>query len=65
MSKPIEIQYVYKNQIGFTKKQKDSLEKLSLYGVNVNDFIRTAIKEKIQRDWKEIKESKNKYKCPF
>lgn len=43
--------------------QADSLMRLGKY-VNVSQFIRTAIKEKLQRDWKEIKESK-KHKLPF
>ena len=65
MTKPIEIQYVYKKQIGFTLQQKQALEILVKYNVNVNDFIRSAIKEKIKREWKSIKESKNKESCPF
>lgn len=45
--------------------QKQSLDKLKEYDVNTSKFIRQAIKEKIQRDWKCIKESKNKTTCPF
>lgn len=63
--KPIDYQYTYKKQIGFTETQRKSLETLSYYGVNVNQFIRQAIKEKLQRDWKTIKEKKNKVFCPF
>ena len=55
----------YKKVIGFTKVQKESLQILESYGVNVNHFIRLAVKEKLQRDWKQIKESKQKIKCPF
>ena len=65
MSKPIEIQYVYKKQIGFTLQQKKAFETLEKYNVNVNYFIRSAIKEKIKREWKTIKETKTKGKCPF
>lgn len=39
-----------------TKKQAESLEILRSKGVNVSQFIRQAIKEKLQRDWKGIKE---------
>ena len=53
--KPTENQYSYKKQIGFTKQQKEAFEKLKKYDVNINQFIRQAIKEKLQRDWKEIK----------
>lgn len=65
MLKPVEIQYVYKKQIGFTLQQKNSLKTLEKYGVNVNDFIRIAVKEKLQRDWKMIKEKNVKQNCPF
>ena len=58
-------QLVYKKVIGFTKQQQESLQILESYGVNVNHFIRLAVKEKLQRDWKSIKENKEKVKCPF
>ena len=58
-------QLVYKKDIGFTKTQKESLQILESYGVNVNHFIRLAVKEKLQKDWKSIKESKDKIKLPF
>jgi len=62
---PKEIQYTYKKQIGFTQQQKKSLQTLEKYGVNVNNFIRIAIKEKLNHEWKTIKEEKNKIKIPF
>lgn len=65
MVKPIATQLVYKKQIGFTETQHQSLKTLELYGVNVNHFIRIAVKEKIQRDWKNIKEKHEKIKIPF
>ena len=51
--------------IRFTEQQINSLNILQNYGVNVNQFIRLAIKEKLQKDWKEIKEIKKKIKYPF
>ena len=45
--KPANLQYTYKKQIGFTEKQHKSLQKLEDYGVNVNQFIRLAIREKL------------------
>ena len=63
--KPTNLQYTYKKQIGFTEMQRKSLEKLEDYGVNVNQFIRQAIKEKISRDWKQIKEEKERIRLPF
>ena len=62
--KPIDLQLTYKKVISFTEQQKKSLKKLEEYDVNVNEFIRIAVKEKIQKDWKGIKESKDN-KCPF
>ena len=55
----------YKKVIGFTETQQKAFETLEDYGVNVNQFIRLAISDKLKRDWKQIKESKNKSKCPF
>lgn len=49
--------------IRFTEPQINSLNILQNYGVNVNQFIRLAIKEKLQKDWKSIKEKKDKI-CP-
>lgn len=63
--KPIEIQYTYKKQVGFTLQQKKAFETLESYNVNVNEFIRIAVREKLQRDWKSIKETKIKTKLPF
>jgi hypothetical protein len=57
--------FEYKKVISFTKSQKQSLETLKNYDVNVNEFIRIAVREKIQRDWKSIKEKKEKVYCPF
>lgn len=65
MPKPINIQLVYKKQISLTLQQKESLKTLEKYGVNVNEFIRIAIREKLNRDWKMIKERKEKIKLPF
>ena len=50
--------------IRFTEPQINSLNILQNYGVNVNQFIRLAIKEKLQKEWKSIKEKKDKF-CPF
>ena len=61
MPKQIEYQFIYKKQIGFTKQQKEAFETLKKYNVNVNSFIRTAIKEKLKRDWKIIKEDKTPF----
>ena len=51
--------------IRFTEKQAERLQKLKDYDVNISQFIRLAISEKIKRDWKSIKEKKERVKLPF
>lgn len=65
MPKLIEFQYKHKKVIGFTEQQINSFKILKSYNVNVNQFIRQAIKEKLKRDWKKIKYEKHKEYCPF
>lgn len=63
--KPIDLQLTYKKVIGFTEIQRQSLLTLENYGVNVNQFIRQSVKEKLHRDWKQIKEKHERIKMPF
>jgi hypothetical protein len=65
MAKQIDKQLVYKKVISFNLIQKESLVKLKEYDVNINEFIRAAVREKIKRDWKNIKERKLKASMPF
>ena len=51
--------------IRFSVQQSESLHKLKDYDVNISQFIRLAIAEKIKRDWKQIKENKQRVKLPF
>ena len=51
--------------IRFSDEQINSLNKLKDYDVNISQFIRIAISEKIKRDWKQIKEEKQRVKLPF
>ena len=51
--------------IRFSDEQINSLNKLKDYDVNISQFIRIAIAEKIKRDWKQIKEEKQRVKLPF
>jgi len=51
--------------IMISESQHKSLEILKSYNVNISQFIRQAIKEKLHRDWKTIKENKDKLKIPF
>ena len=57
--------YTVIHTIRFSKQQAESLHKLKEYDVNVSQFIRLAIAEKIKRDWKQIKEKKQRVKLPF
>lgn len=51
--------------IRFSETQMNSLTILENYGINVNQFIRLAVAEKIKKDWKTIKEKKEKIILPF
>jgi hypothetical protein len=62
---PKDLQYSYKKVIGFTKQQQNAFKVLEQHNVNINQFIRAAIAEKLKRDWKTIKENKTKEYCPF
>ena len=57
--------YTVIHTIRFSKQQAESLHKLKEYDVNISQFIRIAISEKIKRDWKQIKEKKQRVKLPF
>jgi len=48
-----------------SKTQKMTLEKLKFRRVKVSEFIRVAIKEKIERDYQELKIKEQKIKIPF
>lgn len=58
-------QYTEKQTIRLTKIQSESLKIIESKGVNISQFIRVAIKEKIQRDWSKIKIKQEKVKYPF
>lgn len=62
MPKYTEYQYTYKKQISFTQQQKEAFEILRKHGVNINQFVRQATKEKIQREWKGIKQNQERIK---
>jgi post-segregation antitoxin (ccd killing protein) len=51
--------------IRFSDVQLKSLQKLKEYDVNVSQFIRLAVAEKIKRDWKVIKDRKERVVLPF
>ena len=51
--------------IRITTKQDLTLQKMKSYNVDVGDFIRQAIKEKIQREYKYLIPKIKKEYCPF
>lgn len=52
-------------RLRLSDKQMSALNKLSEYNVNVPNFIRSAIHEKILREWTAIKEEKERIILPF
>ena len=58
-------QYTESKTFKFTKQQIKSFRKLDEYGVNVSKFVRLAVSEKIKKDWKGIKEQKERIHYPF
>jgi post-segregation antitoxin (ccd killing protein) len=51
--------------IRISKEQKQTLDKLKEYNVNVSQFVRNAIKEKLQREKAEIITNYKNLECPF
>lgn len=52
-------------KVRITVDQWATLQVLSCYGVNVSQFIRQSISEKIKQDWPDIKATKEKGYIPF
>lgn len=48
-----------------SETQDKTLKKMKLLGVDVSQFCRTAIKEKIKRDYKELHPKTKPEYCPF
>jgi len=57
--------FTHSKTIKFSAQQIQAFEQLEKYDVNVSKFVRLAISEKIKRDWKTIKEKKERVICPF
>ena len=51
--------------IRITDIQHETLIKMSNYNVNVGNFIRDAISEKIKREYKDIVKPIKEIDCPF
>jgi len=52
-------------KVRISKEQKQTLDKLKEYNVNVAQFVRNAIKEKLQREKAEIITNYKNLQCPF
>lgn len=52
-------------KVRISKEQKQTLDKLKEYNVNVAQFVRNAIKEKLQREKSEIITNYKNLQCPF
>lgn len=63
MSKPIK--YTKVKVIKITETQYKTLLKLDSYKINVADFIRNAIAEKINREYEYLKPKEPKIIIPF
>jgi post-segregation antitoxin (ccd killing protein) len=51
--------------IRISREQKQTLDKLKEYNVNVAQFVRNAIKEKLQREKAEIITNYKNSECPI
>ena len=51
--------------IRISESQLKTLQKMKSYNVDVAEFIRNAIKEKIQREYKELLPKPKKEYCPY
>lgn len=54
-----------KHTFRISETQKATLIKLKVHKVNVDQFIRDAIREKIHRDWPTIREANKRCILPF
>ena len=59
------IKYTKVKVLKITEQQDKTLKKLKSYKINVADFIRDAIAEKINREHENLKPKKEKVICPF
>ena len=57
--------YTQTKVIRITETQHKTLQKMKYLNVDVGNFIRVAIQEKLERDKHEILKPKEKNICPF
>ena len=54
--------YTVRQVVMISETQANSLSVLKKHNINVSQFIRQAIKEKIHREWKQIKQKESRIK---
>lgn len=57
--------YTKTKVIRISDSQLVTLQKMKSYNIDVGEFIRQAIKEKIQREYKDLIPKRETIKCPF
>jgi hypothetical protein len=57
--------YTKTKVIRISETQLKTLQKMKSYNVDVGNFIREAIQEKIKREYKELILKHKKSECPF
>lgn len=57
--------YTKTKVIRISEKQLNTLQKMKSYNVDVGNFIREAIQEKIKREYKDLLPKPKKSNCPF
>jgi hypothetical protein len=62
---PRPVKYNKPRTIKFSETQDNTLNKLSSYKINVAQFIRDAVKEKIKREYNDLLPKPKKEYCPF
>lgn len=59
------IKYTKVKVIKITDTQDITLKKMKTYKVNVSQFIRDAIREKIDKEYQDLKPKEEAQYCPF
>jgi post-segregation antitoxin (ccd killing protein) len=59
------VKYTKVKSVKLTFVQDETLKKLDSYGINVGQFIRDAISEKIKREYADLLPKPPKKYCPF
>ena len=63
MTRPVKYSKV--KVLKITDVQFETLKKLDSYNINVAEFIRNAIAEKIKREYKDLLPKPKKEYCPY